>query len=445
MSLGSRPIREARHFVTALALLAVALCALPATARADGTVYVTDSGGISQYAIGAGGLLAPLAPATVVDGMSHGSIAIAPNGKSAYIACSQGAFLGGASGVCQYDINPRTGALSPKTPASVATDAAPTQVTVTPDGRSVYVTAGLNTRSVHPGTVSQYNVDPHSGALSPKTPATVDAGPVATAIAVTPDGTSAYVTHYFLDLFGPGIGIPPNPISQFDIDSHTGALSPKSPPTVPAGPESSIAVTPDGRSAYSEGVRQYDIDPHTGALSPKSPPSIPSVTGPPVVGGTSPLALAVTPDGKSVYVINIYFRGWDTISQFSIDPRSGTLSPKTPAAVGGFGSEWGQDIEGIAVAPDSRSVYLTNHTRRDQGGFDGGKGVIAQYDINPISGALSPKSPATVPTGDFPGHIAVGPLPRFPSAKGQCKHGGWRNFPQFKNQGQCVASVEHGR
>jgi hypothetical protein len=33
--------------------------------------------------------------------------------------------------------------------------------------------------------------------------------------------------------------------------------------------------------------------------------------------------------------------------------------------------------------------------------------------------------------------------PPAPGSKDQCKAGGWRDFPQFKNQGQCVASVEH--
>ena len=31
--------------------------------------------------------------------------------------------------------------------------------------------------------------------------------------------------------------------------------------------------------------------------------------------------------------------------------------------------------------------------------------------------------------------------PRVPTSKAQCKNGGWRNYPQFKNQGQCVAFV----
>jgi hypothetical protein len=30
-----------------------------------------------------------------------------------------------------------------------------------------------------------------------------------------------------------------------------------------------------------------------------------------------------------------------------------------------------------------------------------------------------------------------------PTSKEQFKNGGWRNFPQFKNQGQCIAFVVH--
>ena len=31
-----------------------------------------------------------------------------------------------------------------------------------------------------------------------------------------------------------------------------------------------------------------------------------------------------------------------------------------------------------------------------------------------------------------------------PASKEECKNDGWRNFPQFKNQGQCLAFVERG-
>jgi hypothetical protein len=28
-----------------------------------------------------------------------------------------------------------------------------------------------------------------------------------------------------------------------------------------------------------------------------------------------------------------------------------------------------------------------------------------------------------------------------PTSKAQCEHGGWKNYPQFQNQGDCVAFV----
>jgi hypothetical protein len=31
------------------------------------------------------------------------------------------------------------------------------------------------------------------------------------------------------------------------------------------------------------------------------------------------------------------------------------------------------------------------------------------------------------------------------TSKEQCRDGGWRNFPQFKNHGDCVSFVETGK
>jgi hypothetical protein len=66
-------------------------------------------------------------------------------------------------------------------------------------------------------------------------------------------------------------------------------------------------------------------------------------------------------------------------------------------------------------------------------------GTVSQYSIDPLTGALSPKTPATVPAGKHPAGIALRPLPQFPTNKDQCKLGGWRKFPQFRNQGACVS------
>jgi hypothetical protein len=46
----------------------------------------------------------------------------------------------------------------------------------------------------------------------------------------------------------------------------------------------------------------------------------------------------------------------------------------------------------------------------------------------------------TVVSGDLVVRDAGAPAP---TSKGQCKNGGWRNFPGFRNQGNCVSFVNH--
>jgi hypothetical protein len=44
----------------------------------------------------------------------------------------------------------------------------------------------------------------------------------------------------------------------------------------------------------------------------------------------------------------------------------------------------------------------------------------------------------------YAGDLVVTDAPPFPTSKDQCKNGGWRNFPGFKNQGDCVSFVATG-
>jgi hypothetical protein len=44
-------------------------------------------------------------------------------------------------------------------------------------------------------------------------------------------------------------------------------------------------------------------------------------------------------------------------------------------------------------------------------------------------------------TGDM---VITDAQPSLPTSKDQCKNGGWRNFPGFKNQGDCVSFVATG-
>src|SRR6476469_1622848 len=95
-------------------------------------------------------------------GVGAGGVAVTPDAKSAYVPNADGT-------VSQYDIDPSSGVLEPKNPATVAAGVGALSVVVTPDGRSAYVKnqGGLV------GSVSEYDIDPSSGVLTPKTPATI--------------------------------------------------------------------------------------------------------------------------------------------------------------------------------------------------------------------------------------------------------------------------------
>jgi hypothetical protein len=53
----------------------------------------------------------------------------------------------------------------------------------------------------------------------------------------------------------------------------------------------------------------------------------------------------------------------------------------------------------------------------------------------------SPLAAGTITSPLLSGDIVVVDRPRLPASTEQCKHGGWRAFRTFKNQGDCVSSV----
>jgi hypothetical protein len=79
---------------------------------------------------------------------------------------------------------------------------------------------------------------------------------------------------------------------------------------------------------------------------------------------------------------------------------------------------------------------------------DGGPAGSGQDRIDWTFGAL-PTTCAQLPVTTnsstvVSGDIAIEDAPELPTAKDQCKNGGWRDFGVFKNQGQCVSFVATG-
>jgi hypothetical protein len=76
----------------------------------------------------------------------------------------------------------------------------------------------------------------------------------------------------------------------------------------------------------------------------------------------------------------------------------------------------------------------------DGAGQDG----LSLLTVGPPAPSVCPQVPSIAPSPIFGGDITVHDAVPFPTSKEQCKIGGWRNFPQFSNQGQCVAAVQRG-
>jgi len=425
-----------RKLVLTAAIVGAAF-ALPSGSSASPFVYVSggvDSREVSQFAAGQSGLLTPLSPPTVAAHLRPLGLAVTPDARSLYVT-NAGCFedsdpcidAGDGDSVSQYNIG-ATGKLSPKSPPTVAAGDSPLGLAVSPDGKSVYVADEAS------NGVSQYDVGP-GGKLSPKSPAIGATVDEAVAVAVSTDGKSVYVVSGDNEVLGGD-----NAVYQYDVGPG-GKLSPKTPLVVDAGDRpNDIVVSPDGQSVYvvnigvfysfpsrnTATVSQYDGG-SDGTLSPKSPAE--------VHVGPQAVALAMSPDGRSVYVVNQNGgsgagRPSDSVYQFDVG-ASGALEPKSPFAVAARNSP-----HDIAVSPDGKSAYVTFSST------SGGSRGVLQYAVG-AGGRLSLNNPATVPAGSSPAGIAVTPLARKPTTKEQCKHGGWKQFG-FKNQGRCIRSLKHG-
>ncbi len=144
------------------------------------------------------------------------------------------------------------------------------------------------------------------------------------AIAITPDGTTAYVTSVVRSFITPinlatntaGFRIPviPSPLSVI--------LSPVA-----------IAVAPDGATVYVTSVQRNTVTPISIATGREAPIHV----------GSPPGAIAITPDGETAYVV---------VSGGVTPLTLATNTPGSPIPIVGGAC-------GIAITPDGRTAYVT--------------------------------------------------------------------------------------
>lgn len=329
-----------RIAAVALGVLAIA----PATALAARTAYVADDAGeTAQFMVGVGGALTPLG-APDLPAMSPRRLTMTPDGTSLYITA--GAF--GHGRVLQYDVA-ADGAATPKQPAP-ALDAGtkPTAIAITPDGQTLYVADKGS------DDLLQFHVGP-GGALEPLETRTLAGSPVG--LTVAPDGKRAYMTaEGFIKWMDIGAGGELDETTLIALNT-SGFLT-------------DVVLTPDGRhlyaSSHADGILGFDVG-AGGSLSELDPPA--------TATGAKVTSLAISADGKSLYAAADSPSG-DRLLQYTIG-AAGALAAKDPASL-----PLANGPHDLAITPDGRSLYVA-------------AGDLELFDLD-ATGLASPKAPAAV-------------------------------------------------
>lgn len=235
-------------------------------------VYVASqgsigSGAVSVYGVGSAGTLS-LVQTVTTDLTSPSGIAVSPDGSSVYAADS------GSGEIVQFNRS-SDGTLTPKsTPTVPIVETGFLSLVFTPDGKNLYA-SGTDS-----GTIEQFTVGTGGELAATGAPAAEGSGNYE--LTVSPNGHNLYAPACY-----------DGTLWQYSISS-TGALSSLTPPFLSTGgcPEESW-MTATGANLYTpdftnDDVLQFGVSSATGALSPLSPPTAPA--------GTEPGAVVIPPD-----------------------------------------------------------------------------------------------------------------------------------------------------
>jgi DNA-binding beta-propeller fold protein YncE len=305
---------------------------------------------ISRTTLAAFSALLMAAPATAV-AARDAYVADAPAGEVAQLAVDA------------------SGALTPLVPASLEA-ALPRRLTMTPDGKSLYVTAGYPGH----GRVLQYDVSA-SGTASAKDPAALSAGRLPVAVAMHPTGGVLYVadrwgSQVLSYAVAPGGGL-----------ERRGSLSL---PDSPAG----IAVAPHGRSAY------VIVDRRITRVAVAAGGELVADSLVALATGDDLTDVTLTPDGRYLYATSEDSR----IFQFRVG-ADGLLSRMTPAAMPVTRDT---KLGTIAVSPDGGSLYAAGRSREDEDDDDDEdedehySGRLFQFTVGPDGGLVAKDPPGLV-------------------------------------------------
>ncbi|HEV2373017.1 MAG TPA: YncE family protein [Streptosporangiaceae bacterium] len=295
---------------------------LPPVRIADGLpdIVVSSDGRTAYVYSQASGTVTPVRTATdtalppvmagAVGGLVGGGgsqlIAVTPDGRTAYVAHPFSAEdNGGSSGDTVTPVRTATGTALPQ----IRTGQSPKAIAITPDGKTAYVACeGSSTGIVTPIRTATNTALP-----------SIKAGTDPVAIAITPDGKTAYVAS--------AVGGEVTPIR-----TATNTVLPSIKVGATLG---SLVITPDGKTVYA-------VDDFSGKVIPIRTATDTAL--PAIKVGRAPGLIVITPDGKTAYVLN-------QMSGTVTPIRTATNTALPPIKIAHYAGD-------IAITPDGKTLYV---------------------------------------------------------------------------------------
>jgi 6-phosphogluconolactonase (cycloisomerase 2 family) len=317
----------------------------------------------------------------VTTGTAPSAVIVAPSGKAMFTANR------GANSVSAYTIN-GDGTLTEGS-TTYPTGQTPVSLAMDPGGKFLFVANQADS------TISVFSVSGTTltavGAFSTSDPTYPNQQQTApSALTVSASGNYLYVANQLT-----------NAVSGFQYDSTSGALTPLTTFSVPAGTNPTALVMLPTLTAYPGSSFLYVANSGSNNISAFAACTVASascstpngllteVSGSPFSAGINPVSLAVTPGGAFLYAADSQS---NELSGYKIGASTGFLTPTTTATFStGTTPIW------VSVPPEGLYVYVANY----------GSGSITAYGINTTNGFLGEVSGSPYQVSNAPTALAL--------------------------------------
>jgi YVTN family beta-propeller protein/VCBS repeat-containing protein len=420
-------------------------------------VYVTTQAGVDGPTVAVINTATNTVTATIPVSTTPYFVAVSPNGDNVYVT-NYGNSTRGAGTLSVIDTNPASPTYDTVT-ATIAVGRLPQGVAVSPNGSFVYVTnedsgtvSVINTASNAVTATIPVGSAPFGVALSPDGSLAYVTNAGAGTVSVINTATNAVITT--VPVFGPaGVAVSPdgsvyvanpgNPLLVISIgsaapdvpiagtpttgttDLTTGVVTGNSKFIDSAGNTLSYSVTTSptqGTVTVNSATGAYTYTPtaadRPAPLSPNGAdsfvvsasngvnstpetitvaviPAVPPTTN--IAVGDGPDALAVSPDGKSVYVVN----GGDGVNDGTVSVINASTDTVAKTITVGV------DPDAIAVSPNGKTIYVVNEGVTENA--VGGPGSPATVSVINASTNTVTKTISVGANNYFAGWVAVSP------------------------------------